>query len=296
MSLIPFDDRDGHIWLDGKLVPWREAKIHVLTHGLHYGSSIFEGQRVYNRKIFKLEQHTERLFQSARLMGFEIPYTQEQINAACRQVVEAQGLDDAYMRPVAWRGSEQMAVSAQKSKIHVAIAVWPWPSMFDPEIKKKGIAMDIARWRRPAPDTTPWKAKAAGLYMICTLSKHEAEAKGLSDAMMYDWRGLVAEATGANIFFVKDNRLFTPHADCFLNGITRQTVMKLARARQIEVVETYIQSNDVQGFSECFLTGSAAEVTPVGKIGNWQFEVGNITRTLMDDYANHVRGKYAPGL
>ncbi len=293
MSLIPFDDRDGQIWLDGKLVPWRDAKVHVLTHGLHYGSCIFEGQRVYNRRIFKLEQHTDRLFQSARLMGFEIPFTPQQINDACRQVVEAQGMDDAYMRPVAWRGSEQMAVSAQKAKIHVAIAVWPWPSMFDPEIKKKGIAMDISRWRRPAPDTTPWKAKAAGLYMICTLSKHEAEQKGFADALMYDWRGLVAEATGANIFFVKDNSLFTPHADCFLNGITRQTVMDLARARQIDVVETYIESKDVEGFSECFLTGSAAEVTPVGSIGRWKFEVGNITRTLMDDYANLVRGKYA---
>ena len=196
------------------------------------------------------------------------------------------------MRPVAWRGSEMMAVSAQKSKIHVAIAVWPWPSMFDPEIKKKGIKLDISRWRRPAPDTTPWKAKAAGLYMICTLSKHEAEAKGYADAMMYDWRGLVAEATGANMFFVKDNKLFTPHPDCFLNGITRQTVMDLARARQIEVVEKYIQSSEVGTFQECFLTGSAAEVSPVGSIGDWKFEVGNITHTLMDDYSKFVRGNH----
>lgn len=291
MSLIPFDDREGHIWLNGKLVPWRNAQTHVLTHGLHYGSSVFEGQRVYNRKIFKLEQHTTRLFESARLMGFEIPYTQDQINDACRQVVEAQSADDAYMRPVAFRGSEQMAVSAQLSKIHVAIAVWPWPSMFDPAIKQKGIRLDISRWRRPAPETTPWKAKAAGLYMICTLSKHEAEHKGYADAMMYDWRGLVAEATGANIFFVRDNRLYTPHPDCFLNGITRQTVIDLARARQVEVVEKYIQGSDVSGFSECFLTGSAAEVTPVGEIGPWKFEVGNLTRTLMDDYASFVRGK-----
>lgn len=292
MSLIPFDDREGHIWLDGKLVPWRDAKVHVLTHGLHYGSCIFEGQRVYNRKIFKLQQHTSRLFESARLMGFEIPFTEQQINEACQMVVESQDHDDAYMRPVAWRGSEQMAVSAQKSKIHVAIAVWPWPSMFDPEIKKRGIRMDISRWRRPAPDTTPWKAKAAGLYMICTLSKHEAEQKGYADAMMYDWRGLVAEATGANIFFVKEGRLVTPHADCFLNGITRQTVMDLARARQIDVVEKHIQSNEVSNFTECFLTGSAAEVTPVGEIGPWKFDVGNITHTLMDDYANFVRGTY----
>jgi branched-chain amino acid aminotransferase len=292
MALIPFDDRDGHIWLDGKLVPWRDATTHVLTHGLHYGSCVFEGQRVYDKKVFKLEQHTSRLFESARLMNFEIPYTEQQINGACKQVVEAAGLNDAYMRPVAFRGSEQMSVSAQQSKIHVAIAVWPWPSMFDPEIKRKGIKLDIARWRRPAPDTTPWKAKAAGLYMICTLSKHEAEAKGFADAMMYDWRGLVAEATGANIFFVKEGKLITPYADCFLNGITRQTVMDLARARQIDVVEQYIQPSEVAGFSECFLTGSAAEVTPVGSIGDWKFEVGNITRTLLDDYSNFVRGKH----
>jgi branched-chain amino acid aminotransferase len=294
MSLIPFDDRDGHIWLDGKLVPWREAKIHVLTHGLHYGSSIFEGQRVYNRKIFKLEQHTERLFQSARLMGFEIPYTQEQINAASMQVVEAQGLDDAYMRPVAWRGSEQMAVSAQKSKIHVAIAVWPWPSMFDPEIKKKGIALDIARWRRPAPDTTPWKAKAAGLYMICTISKHAAEKAGFTDAMMLDYRGYVAESTGSNVFFVKDGVLHTPTPDCFLNGITRQTVIKLARSKGFEVIERHILPEELSGFSECFVVGSAAEVTPVAEIGEYRFRPGNISLSLMDDYARMVRRELAP--
>jgi branched-chain amino acid aminotransferase len=291
MALIPFDDRDGHIWMDGKLVAWRDARVHVLTHGLHYGSCVFEGQRVYDGKVFKLEQHTDRLFESAEFMGFKIPYTKQQILDASRQVVEAQGMADAYMRPVAWRGSEQMAVSAQGSKIHVALAVWPWPSMFDPAVKAKGIKLDISRWRRPAPDTTPWKAKAAGLYMICTLSKHEAEEKGCADAMMYDWRGLVAEATGANIFFVKDGKLFTPYADCFLNGITRQTVMQLARNRQIEVVEKYIKSSEVGEFEECFLTGSAAEVTPVGEIGPWRFAVGNITRTLMDDYAGLVRGK-----
>jgi branched-chain amino acid aminotransferase len=293
MALIPFDDRNGFIWMDGKMLPWREAKIHVLTHGLHYGSAIFEGQRVYNGKIFKLEEHTARLFASAEVMGFKIPFTQEQINEASRQVAEAQGFADAYMRPVAWRGSEQMSVSAQQSKIHVAIGVWEWPSMFDPEIKKHGIKLDIARWRRPAPDTTPWKAKAAGLYMICTLSKHEAEAKGLHDAMMYDYRGLVAEATGANIFFVKDGKLFTPYPDCFLDGITRKTVIDLARKRQVEVVEKYIQSSDVADFEECFLTGSAAEVSPVGQIGDWKFTVGNLTRTLAEDYANTVRGKRA---
>jgi branched-chain amino acid aminotransferase len=281
MALIPFDDRDGFIWMDGKMLPWREAKVHVLTHGLHYGSCIFEGQRVYNGKIFA----------SAEVMGFRIPFTQEQINEACRQVAEVQGFADAYMRPVAWRGSEQMSVSAQQSKIHVAVGVWQWPSMFDPAIKEKGIKLDIARWRRPAPDTAPWKAKAAGLYMICTLSKHEAEAKGCQDAMMYDYRGLVAEATGANIFFVKDGKLFTPFPDCFLDGITRKTVIELARNRQIEVVEKYIQSSDVGDFEECFLTGSAAEVSPVGEIGHWKFTVGNLTRTLMNDYSNVVRGK-----
>ena len=291
MALIPFDDRNGFIWMDGKMMPWRDAKIHVLTHGLHYGSCVFEGQRVYGGKIFKLEEHTDRLFNSAEVMGFKIPYTKEQINQACRQVAEAQGFADAYMRPVAWRGSEQMSVSAQQSKIHVAVGVWEWPSMFDPEIKRNGIRMDIARWRRPAPDTTPWKAKAAGLYMICTLSKHEAEAKGLHDAMMYDYRGLVAEATGANIFFVKEGKLFTPHPDCFLDGITRKTVIDLARNRQIEVVEKFIKSTDVGEFEECFLTGSAAEVSPVGQIGDWKFTVGNLTRTLADDYANTVRGK-----
>ena len=289
MALFPFDDRDGSIWMDGKLLPWRDAKIHVLTHGLHYGSCIFEGQRVYGGKVFKLEEHTARLFNSAEVMGFQIPYTQEQINDACRQVAEAQGFADAYMRPVAWRGSEQMSVGARQSKIHVAVGVWEWPSMFDPEIKKHGIKLDIARWRRPAPDTTPWKAKAAGLYMICTLSKHEAEDKGLHDAMMYDYRGLVAEATGANIFFVKEGKLFTPYPDCFLDGITRKTVIELARNRQIEVVEKFIQSADVEGFEECFLTGSAAEVSPVGQIGNWKFEVGNLTRTLQDDYSRAVR-------
>ena len=232
---------------------------------------------------------TARLFASAEVMGFQIPFSQEQINEACRQTAEAQGFANAYMRPVAWRGSEQMSVSAQGSKIHVAIGVWEWPSMFDPEVKKRGIKLDIARWRRPAPDTTPWKAKAAGLYMICTLSKHEAEAKGYQDAMMYDYRGLVAEATGANIFFVKDGKLFTPYPDCFLDGITRQTVIELARNRQVEVVEKFIQSSDVGDFEECFLTGSAAEVSPVGEIGAWKFKVGNLTRTLVDDYANTVR-------
>lgn len=290
MALIPFDDRDGFMWMDGKLIPWRDAKVHVLTHGLHYGSCVFEGQRVYGGKVFRLEDHTARLFRSAELMGFTIPFTQEQVSEGCRQVIEAQGLKDAYMRPVAWRGSEVMGVSAQASKIHVAVAVWEWPSYFSPEQKAKGIRLDIAKYRRPSPECAPSHAKAAGLYMICTLSKHEAEKKGYADAMMYDYRGLVAEATGANIFFVKDGKLHTPYPDCFLNGLTRQTVIELARKRQIEVVEQFIQSSDVGGFSECFLTGSAAEVTPVGEIGHWKFTPGNITRALMEDYSAHVRG------
>jgi branched-chain amino acid aminotransferase len=275
--------------MDGKLTPWRDAKVHVLTHGLHYGSCVFEGQRVYNRKVFKLEQHTARLFESAKIMGFEIPYTQEQIVDACKQVVEAQGLDDAYMRPVAWRGSEMMAVSAQKSKIHVAIAVWPWPSMFDPEIKAKGIKLDISRWRRPAPETIPWKAKAAGLYMICTLSKHEAERKGYADAMMLDWRGRVAEATGANVFFVKDGILHTPTPDCFLDGITRRTVIDLAKRRGYEVIERTIMPEEMAEFEQAFLTGTAAEVTPISEIGPYKFKVGEIAKNLMEDYSAVVQ-------
>ena len=284
MALIPFDDRDGFMWMDGKMMPWRDAKIHVLSHGLHYGSCVFEGQRVYGGKIFKLEEHTDRLFTSAEVMGFKIPFTKEQINQASRQVAEAQGFADAYMRPVAWRGSEQMSVSAQQSKIHVAIGVWEWPSMFDPEVKKHGIKMDIARWRRPAPDTTPWKAKAAGLYMICTLSKHEAEAKGYDDALMLDYRGHLAEGTGANLFLVIDGKLHTPVPDCFLNGITRQTVIELARGRGIEVVERYLEPGELSRAAEVFLTGTAVEVTPVREIDEHRFQVGQITRQLVADF------------
>lgn len=291
MAVIPFDDRDGFIWLDGALVPWRDAKIHVLTHGLHYGSCVFEGQRVYNGKVFKLEEHTARLFKSARILGMEIPFSEAQINDACRQVVEAQGAINAYMRPVVWRGSEVMGVSAQASRIRVAVAVWDWPSYFSPEIKAKGIRLDIAKWKRPAPDTIPSEAKAAGLYMICTLSKHEAEKNGYQDALMFDYRGLVAEATGANIFFVKEGKIHTPLADCFLNGLTRQTVIELARSRQIEVLERHIHPDELNGFEQCFLTGSAAEVTPVSEIGPWRFKVGEVTTALMDDYAKLVRGQ-----
>ncbi len=293
MAILPFDDRDGTIWYDGRMLPWREAKTHVLTHGLHYGSCVFEGQRAYEGEVFKLEEHTGRLFASAEIMGMKIPYTPAEINRACREVLASAGYANAYMRPVAFRGSEMMAVSAQQTKTHVAIATWEWPSMFDPAIKTKGIKLDVARWRRPAPDTAPCHAKAAGLYMICTLSKHEAEAKGCQDAMMYDYRGFIAEATGANIFFVQDGKLHTPTPDCFLDGITRRTVMDLARARQIQIVERHIKADELKDFSECFITGTAAEVTPVGLIGAQAFTPGRITSTLMDDYAAAVRRKKA---
>ncbi len=289
MSIIPFDDRDGSLWYDGRLVPWREAKTHVLTHGLHYASSVFEGERLYSGRIYRLEEHTARLFESARILGMTIPYTQAEINAACCEAARAQGIEDGYVRPVVFRGSEMMAVSAQNTKIHVAVAVWQWPSYFDPATKLKGIRITISDWRRPAPDTAPTKAKAAGLYMICTLSKHAAEAQGYADALMFDYRGLVAEATGANVFFVKDGALHTPIPDCFLNGITRQSVMALARVRQIPVHERHIERSELDGFSECFLTGSAAEVTPVSEIGPYRFTPGRISETLMNDYSEDVR-------
>ncbi len=287
-EVIPFDQRPGSLWYDGKLVPWGEATTHVLTHGLHYGSCVFEGERVYSGRIYKLEEHTARLFESARVLGMKIPYTEDEINQACRDAVKAQNFQDAYVRPVVFRGSEMMAVSAQQATIHVAIAVWQWPSYFDPKEKLKGIRLDISPWRRPAPDTIPTKAKASGLYMICTLSKHAAEEKGYADAVMLDYRGLVAEATGANIFFVKDGALHTPIPDCFLDGITRNSVIALARARQIPVIERHIEPKEMEGFSECFLTGSAAEVTPVAEIGPYRFTPGKITETLMNDYHEEV--------
>jgi branched-chain amino acid aminotransferase len=290
MAVIPFDDRDGSIWYDGRLVPWREARTHVLTHGLHYASSIFEGQRLYRGHIYKLEEHTARLFESARIMGMEIPYTEEEINAACIEVGKVQGLEDGYMRPVVFRGSEMMSVAAPNSKIHVAIAAWPWPSYFSPEEKRKGIRLMVSEWRRPAPDTAPTRAKAAGLYMICTISKHTAERNGYADALMYDYRGLIAEATGANVFFVQDGALHTPIPDCFLDGITRRSVMDIARARQIPVYERYIKPEEMAGFGECFLTGTAAEVTPVSQVGPYNFTPGRICDAMMDDYAREVRG------
>ena len=289
MTIIPFDDREGSLWHDGKLVPWRDARTHVLTHGLHYASSVFEGERLYAGRIYKLKEHTARLFESARILGMEIPFPEEQISGACMEAARAQNIDDGYVRPVVFRGSEMMAVAAQGTRIHVAIAVWQWPSYFDPALKRTGIRMTIANWRRPAPDTAPTKSKAAGLYMIATLSKHAAENAGYADALMLDYRGLVAEATGANVFFVKDGKLHTPIPDCFLDGITRRSVMALARARQIPVVERHIAADELNGFTECFLTGTAAEVTPVGEIGPHRFTPGGITETLINDYAEDVR-------
>jgi len=284
----PFHDRDGFIWMDGELVPHRDAKVHILTHALHYASSVFEGQRAYAGEVFKLHEHSERLVNSARILGFELPYSADQIDAACYDVLKANGWTDAYMRPIAWRGSEQMGVSAQKSKIHVAIASWQWPSYFSPEAKRKGLKLDIARYRRPAPYSAPVASKAAGLYMICTISKHAAEAKGFSDALMFDWRGQVAEATGANVFFVKGEEIHTPLPDCFLDGITRRTVVGLAKARGLKVIERAIWPEELEGFEQAFLTGTAAEVSPVSAIGPWNFEVGAITLQLMTDYENLV--------
>ncbi len=290
MAGLPFDQREGAIWMNGKFVPWEDANLHVLSHGLHYGSGVFEGERAYNGKIFKLEEHTDRLINSGKMLGFDIPYTADEINQACIDTLAEQGYTDAYVRPVAWRGSEMMAISAQETKINLAIAIWQWTSYFDPAEKLKGIRLDIAEWKRPDPATIPCFAKATGLYMICTLSKHAAEAKGYTDALMYDYRGHVSEATGANVFFVKDGELHTPTPDCFLDGITRQTVIDLAKERQIKVNVRTIMPDEMAGFEECFLTGTAAEVTPVSEIGPHSFTVGEISKTLMSDYEKLVRG------
>jgi branched-chain amino acid aminotransferase len=284
MAAQTFDNRDGVIWMDGEYVAWADAQLHVLSHGLHYASAVFEGERAYSGRIFKLDEHTERLHESARLLGFEIPWSREAINDVCMELLKRQGHSNAYVRPIAWRGSEMMGVSAQSNTIHLSIAVWDWPSYFDPEQRLKGIRLDIARFRRPDPATIPAKSKAAGLYMICTISKHEAESKGYADALMFDWRGRIAEATGANIFFVKDGVIHTPTPDCFLDGITRRTVIDLARKRGYEIVERAIMPDEMNDFEQCFLTGTAAEVTPVSEIGPHRFVVGDIARTLMDDY------------
>src|SRR5271165_4190916 len=288
MATPPFDQRDGVIWFNGVLTPWREAKLHVLSHGLHYASAVFEGERAYGGKIFKSRQHSERFRRSAQLLDFEIPYSVEELDAAKDAVVKANGILDCYVRPIAWRGSEMMAVAAQHSTIHTAIAVWDWPSMFDVETKMKGIRLDIAEYRRPDPRTEPSLAKAAGLYMICTISKHRAERRGYADALMLDWQGRVAETTGANIFFVKGGAIHTPIADCFLAGITRATVIDLARGRGFEVVERRIMPTQLGDFDECFITGTAAEVTPVGEIGSHGFKPGAVTAALIDAYTEAV--------
>ena len=288
---ISFDQMDGHIWFNGEFVPWADAHIHVLSHGLHYASCVFEGERAYEGKIFKLREHTERLFYSARELGFDIPYSIEDIDAACEDALKINNLTNAYIRPVAWRGSEMMGVSAQKNKINVAIAVWEWPSYFNPEEIKKGIRLDIASYKRPSPETAPCHAKAAGLYMICTLSKHAAEKKGYADALMYDYRGQVAEATGANIFFIQDGKIYTPIADCFLDGITRRTVIDLAKEKGVEVIERVIMPDELDGFEECFITGTAAEVTPVSEIGPHRFTPSEISFDLMRRYAGLTRGQ-----
>jgi branched-chain amino acid aminotransferase len=287
MALVPFDDRDGFIWYDGKLVPWRDAQLHVLTHGLHYASGVFEGERAYAGHIFRLRTHTERLFESGRILGFDIPYTADEIDAACYETLRANDLVDGYLRPIAWRGSEMLAVSAQHTKIHVAIAAWTWPAYF--QNRMAGIALDWAVWRRPDPATAPTASKAVGNYMIGTLSKHKAEADGFADAMMLDWRGRLSEATGANVFLAIDGALHTPTPDCFLDGITRRTVMALARRRQIPVIERAIQPEELERAQEVFLAGTAAEVTPVRQIGDLTFTPGQITEVLVQDYEALVR-------
>ncbi|WP_310618985.1 branched-chain amino acid aminotransferase [Flexibacterium corallicola] len=291
MAGVPFDQLEGTIWYNGKFVDWADAKVHVLNHGLHYASCVFEGQRAYGGEIYKLDEHTRRLRESGKILGFDLPYSDEVINDTCYELLERMNLSDAYLRPFAWRGSEMMAISAQQTSIHVAIAAWAWPSYFTREERLKGLRLDIAKYRRPAPETAPFAAKAAGLYMICTLSKHEAEAKGYTDALMLDWRGQVAEATGANVFFVKDGAIHTPKPDCFLDGITRRTVIDLAKKRGIEVVERVIMPDELASFEQCFLTGTAAEVTPVSQIASYNFEVGEMTKTLIDDYTAEVQPK-----
>jgi branched-chain amino acid aminotransferase len=286
-----FDDRDGFIWLDGELKPWRDANVHVLTHALHYASSVFEGQRAYGGTIFKLHEHSERLRRSAELLGFEIPWSADEIDGACNAVLKANDMTDAYMRPVAWRGSEQMGVSPKGTKPHLAIAAWAWGKYFDPAKAAKGIRLDIAPWRRPAPYTAPVHSKAAGLYMIATLSKQHADSRGYDDALMFDWRGQVAEATGANAFFIRNGELHTPTPDCFLDGITRRTVMDLARRRGVAVIERTIWPEELESFEQMFLTGSAAEVTHVGSAGPWNFEVGDLSRQLASDYDDLVNGR-----
>jgi branched-chain amino acid aminotransferase len=280
----PYHDRDGFIWYDGRLVPWREANVHVLSHALHYASAVFEGERAYGGEIFELTKHSQRLYEGAETLDFTIPYSVAEIDQACRDTVKANNLTDCYVRPIAWRGSEQMGVSAQATKVHFAVAAWDWGSYFPMEERLKGLRLSLAKYRRPDPATAPAKTKAAGLYMICTLEKHRAERAGYADALMYDWRGRVAECTGANIFFIKDDVLYTPTADCFLAGITRETVIGLAKKHGLQVVERTIMPDELGSFSECFLTGTAAEVTPVAEIAEHTYKPGKISETLINDY------------
>ena len=288
---LPMDQRDGWIWFDGEMVPWKDAKLHVLTHGLHYASSVFEGQRAYGGEVFKLREHTDRLIRSGKTLDFTIPFSADEIDEACRQVLAKNNLVDAYMRPVAWRGSEELSVPARNNRVHLAIAAWVWPSYFSVEEKLKGIRLEWSKWKRPSPETIPCTAKAAGLYMICTLSKDAAMANGYSDALMLDYRGLVAEATGANVFFVKGDEIHTPIPDCILNGITRQTLIGLAKEHGYKVVERYIKPEELSNFDECFLTGTAAEVTPVSEIGEYRFKPGAACTTLINAYTEAVTPK-----
>ena len=292
MESVPYDKRSGKIWFNGKTVDWADANIHILNHGLHYASCVFEGERVYEGKIFKLEEHTERLFYSAERMGINVPYTQTEINDACKKIVNIQKVQNGYVRPLIWRGSEMMAISAQKNKIHVALATWEWGSYFDPKLKLNGIKLNISKWRRPAPNTIPWDTKASGLYMICTLSKHEAEAQGFTDSLMLDYEGNIAEATGANVFFKNQSgELHTPIPDSFLDGITRREVIKIAKAKGINVLERKIKPEEMKDFTGCFLTGTAAEVTPVSQISNYNFKVCNVITDLNESYQKLVRKK-----
>ncbi len=294
MENIPYDKRSGKIWFNAQMVDWKDAKVHLLNHGLHYASCVFEGERVYDGEIFKLEEHTKRLFHSAKRIGIKIPYSEKEINDACRETIAIQKVQDGYVRPVVWRGSEMMAISAQKNKIHVAIAAWEWGSYFDPKLKLNGIKLDISSWRRPAPNSVPWDTKAAGLYMICTLSKHEAERKGFTDSLMLDHQGNIAEATGANIFFKDDSGvLHTPIPDSFLDGITRRCIIEIAKTKGIKILERKIKPEEMSNFVGCFLTGTAAELTPVSQIDKYNFKVCDLIKNLSQSYQTLVRKKAA---
>ena len=288
MQLIPFDNREGFIWMNGSVLEWNQAKIHVLNHGLHYGSCVFEGIRVYNRKIFKLREHIERLFFSAKILDLDIPYKHEELIEFTELIVKKQNIEDGYIRPVVWRGSEMMAISSKEASINIAIAAWKWPSYFSPEKILRGINMSIAEWKRPPPECAPTNSKAAGLYMICSLSKHKAESKGYDDALMLDYRNFIAEATGANIFFIKNKKIFTPVADCFLNGITRKTVIEIANNIGIEVEENHLEVNFMKDCSEAFLTGTAVEITPINSVDDYKFCDRDVTKLLIKEFKDYV--------